>query len=328
MIVIGFEGVKEGDKWVDQVARDIGRQKISGVYVSEKNIQNPEQLRKLTHYLKTKETRKKLPLFIVVEEEGGNESILDASKGFMHLPAALEMAKLYDIEEAHNQYKKRAQELAQGGINVNFAPVLELQDENAKINPRSYSVHEEIVTTYASLFIDAMRTKSIIPVVKYFPMAGKNLEDHFSTKANVTQHFSLNQLKPYYDLITYGKAQAILISHALNETLDPQNPALFSSFIIQNLLREKMHFEGIVFAHNLRSASIDTSLDLKKRVVRSIQAGADVLVFGTYFAENASAHFTVTKIIMDAVKHGELSLERIESSYKRIETVKQTLVER
>lgn len=328
MIVIGFEGVKEGDKWVDQVARDIGRQKISGVYLSEKNVQNPEQLKKLTHYLKTKETRKKFPLLVIVEEEGGKGSLLDASKGFAAFPSAYDMAKFHDIEEAEKRYLERAQELANAGINVNFAPVLELQIENVKTSPRSYSAHEEIVTTYALLFIDALRMKHIVPVVKYFPMAGKHLENDFSTKVNVTQQFSLKQLKPYYDLINFGKIQSVLMSHALNQELDAQNPAIFSSFIIQTLLREKMHFEGVVFAHNLRTPSIDTTIEFKKRIIRSIQAGADILVFGTYFSENASVHLSVTKIIEDAIKQGELSIERIERSYERIERLKQTLVER
>lgn len=328
MIVIGFEGTKEGDKWVDQVARDIERQKISGIYLGEKNVQSPEQLKKLTHYLKTKEKRKKFPLLVIIEEEGGKASFLDTSKGFAYLPSAYDMAKFHDIEEAEKHYLERAQELANAGINVNFAPVLELQLENEKMYPRSYSAHEEIATTYALLFINALRVKHIIPVVKYFPMAGKHLENNFSTKVNVTQQFSLKQLKPYYDVINSGNMQGILISHAFNEALDTQNPAIFSFFVIQTLLREKMHFEGVVFAHNLRTPSIDTTIEFKKRIIRSIQAGADILVFGTYFSENISVHLSVTKIIEDAIKQGELSIERIERSYKRIEKLKQTLVER
>jgi len=327
MIVIGFDGHKEGDKWVDQIAKDVKREKIGGIVINDKNVQNPQQLKKLTQYLQSQASQK-LPLFIIGEEEGGEEALLHVKKGFDTFPSAYEMAKNYDITEAEIRYNKRSAELSKSGINVNFAPVLDLQPKNSPSVTRAYSSYEEIVTTYAMVFISALQEHSVIATLKYFPTAGSNLWDNFSSQVDVSSTWRFEQLKPYYDLIGSKKVHAVLMSHVLQKELDTTNPALFSPLMIEGLLRGKMHFEGVVFADNLRTNSLPQSVDFKGRIVRSIQAGADVLVFTNYFADNASMPFTVTKIIQDAVRSGEITKERIALSYERIEKLKHTIAKR
>ena len=331
MILIGFEGTKEGDKWVDQIAKDIKREKIGGIFLTDKNIQNPAQLKKLNEYLK-QQAPKGLPLIVAIEQEGGENSVLSPKKGFSEIPSAAVLFKTKDISEAEDLYKKLSSDLFKSGINVNFAPVLDLQPkkevlENSKLQ-RSYSSYEEIVTTYAMLFVNALHAEGVMPVVKYFPTAGANLWNNFSSEEDVTHTWRFEQLKPYYDLIAFGKMDAVLMSHVMHKEIDPKNPTLFSKLVIQNLLRDKMHFEGVVFADNLRTNSIASSVDFKQRVIRSIDAGADILVFTNYFADNASIPFTVQKIITDAIKSGELSSERVELSYERIVNFKQKLSQR
>ena len=322
MIVIGFDGYKEGDKWVEQIAKDIKREKIGGVVLDGKNVQNATQLKKLTQYLKSQASAK-LPLLVIATEEGGEDAFLSPKKGFSFLPLAYEMAKNKDIEEAQKLYAQRAQELANSGITINFAPVLDLQPKNPPTLMRSYASYEEIVTTYATLFMNALQSNNVLSIVKYFPTAGENLRDDFASEVDVTDSWRFEQLKPYYDLIAFGKVDGVLMSHVIHKELDKHNPALFSSTIIEGLLRGKMHFEGVVFVDNLRTNSLPNSIDFRTRVIRSIQAGADVLVFSNYFADNASMPFTVNKIIMDAIRSGELTKERIALSYERIEKLKQ-----
>ena len=331
MIVIGFEGTKEGDKWVDQIAKDIKREKVGGILLTDKNIQNPTQLKKLNEYLKA-EAPKGLPLIVAAEHEGGEGSIVNAKKGFSEVPSAAKVFKTKDIAEAEELYKKLSMDLSKSGVNVNFAPVLDLQPKHNTLESnkfqRSYSSYEEIVTTYAMLFINALHEEGVMPVVKYFPTAGANLWNNFSTEEDVTHSWRFEQLKPYYDLIAFGKMDAVLISHVLQKEIDPKNPVIFSKLVIQSLLRDKMHFEGVVFADNLRTNSVSNSLDFKQRIIRSIDAGADILIFPNYFSENASTPLTVQKIITDAIKNGELTQERIALSYERIDRFKQKLLKR
>lgn len=331
MIIIGFDGVKEGDKWVDQIAKDIKREKIGGVFLTDKNIQNAAQLKKLNEYLKA-QAPKELPLIVAVEHEGGDKTVFEAKKGFSEIPSAYELFKNKDISETEHLYQKLSSDLAKSGINVNFAPVLDLQPkkdvyESTKLQ-RSYSSYEEIVTTYAMLFINALYAEGVMPVVKYFPTAGANLWNNFSSEEDVTNTWRFEQLKPYYDLIAFGKMDAVLMSHVMHKEIDPKNPTLFSKLVIQGLLRDKMHFDGVVFADNLRTNSIANGVDFKQRVIRSIDAGADILVFTNYFSDSASMPFTVHKIITDAIKSGELSVERIALSYERIVSFKQKLSKR
>jgi beta-N-acetylhexosaminidase len=330
MIIIGFDGTKEGDKWVEQIAKDIKREKVGGILITDKNVQNQAQLRKLNDYLRA-QAPKGLPLIVAAEHEGG-KNFFDAKKGFSEIPSAYELFQNKDIAETEALYQKLSFDLAQSGINVNFAPVLDLQPkydvlDSSKLQ-RSYAAYEEIVTTYAMLFINALSAEGVMPVVKYFPTSGANLWNNFSSEEDVTKTWRFEQLKPYYDLIAFGKMDAVLISHVMHKEIDPKNPALFSKSLIQGLLRDKMHFEGVVFADNLRTNSIASSADFKQRVIRSIDAGADILVFTNYFAESASMTFTVNQIIKDAIQRGELSTERIALSYERIVRFKQKLSKR
>lgn len=327
MIVIGFDGQKESDKWVEQIAKDIKRAKIGGVILVDKNIQNPTQLKKLTEYLKAQNPA--LSLLVVTEQEGGENSAFSSKKGFIGFPSSYDMAKSKDIEESALMYKSMGLELFKSGINVNFGPVLDLHNkanvgDDAKFK-RSYSPFEEIVTTYATLFINALRDASVISVVKYFPVSGANLWDGFSSEVDVTGSWKFEQLKPYYDLIAFEKLDAVLMSHVIHKELDERYPAVLSSNVIQKLLREKMHFEGVVFADNLRSGSLSNHFDFKQRVIRAVEGGADILVFSNYFADNASMPFTVQKILMDAIKNGEIKEERIALSYERILKLKYKL---
>lgn len=327
MIVIGFDGQKEGDKWVEQIAKDIKREKIGGIVINDKNIHNASQLKKLSYYLKS-QANSTLPLFVIAEEEGGDNALFSSQKGFKKIPSAKEMAEDKDIIEAQKMYQERSSELAEAGIGLNFGPVLDLQAQKAELSSRSYAAYEEIIITYATLFIDALSDKGIVSVVKYFPMAGKNLEDNFSAETRVNTQWRFAQLKPYYDLIAFKKVDAVVMSHALIQDLDKEKPALFSSLIIEGLLRGKLHFEGVVFADNLRTDSISNGIDFKSRVIRSIQAGVDVLVFPNYFGDNASMPFTVHKIITEAIRSGELSKERIALSYERIVKLKEKMREK
>jgi len=328
MIVVGFDGEKEGDKWVEQIAKDIKRQKVGGIIITGKNIQNNAQLLKLTTYLKT-QAPQDLPLIVSIDHEG-DESLL-AREGYPPLPSAHVMAMTKDIIEADNVYKNFSAELEKSGINVDFAPVLDLEPKTIQSEDqlkRSYSRYEEIVTTYALSFIDALYIHHIIPVAKYFPSAGANLWDDFSSEVDITASWRFEQLKPYYDLIAYHKLDAVVMSHAKQNDLDPDNAAIFSKIMIQNLLRDKMHFEGIVFADHLRTNSLSSKIEFKQRVIKTIQAGADIVVFPNYFADNTSMPFILQKIILEAIKNGQLSTDQIERSYERIVIFKQKLSKR
>lgn len=327
MVVVGFDGQKEGDKWVEQIAKDIKRGKIGGVILDDKNIQNMTQLKKLTQYLKAQTSS--LPLLVITEQEGGEHSAFETKKGFTRFPSAYEMASSKDITEASSLYQKMSLELASSGINVNLAPVLDLSpkvyENDIRHFTRSFSSYEEIVTTYASLAIDAFKDANVTPVVKYFPNAGSNLWDDFSSEVDLTQGWRFEQLKPYYDLIGFAKIDAILVSHGIHKDLDAEFPAVLSEKIIQKLLRDKMHFEGIVIANQLRTSSISSKFDFKQRIIRAVNAGVDILVFENYFADNASMPFAVQKIIQDAIKSGEIPKEKILSSYERIKSYKEKL---
>ena len=148
MIVIGFDGSKEGEKWVEQIAKDIKREKIGGIYLTDKNIQNATQTRKLTDYLKA-QAPQNLPLMVIVENEGEDTTLFGPKKGFAQSFSANELGSSKDIGETADIYEKMSQDMQKCGINVNFAPVLDLQQKETtapRVLERSYASYAEMVT--------------------------------------------------------------------------------------------------------------------------------------------------------------------------------------
>ncbi|MBE0491062.1 MAG: hypothetical protein IBX44_02300 [Sulfurospirillum sp.] len=138
MILTGFSGKVDGDKWIEQIKNDIEFSRISGVVVLERNIENQTQLKTLITSLK-KSNKSSLPLFMAMNDTNNlalNETLANASL----------------------RYEKLANTLKDAGINLLFAPSFDLDGEN-----------EEIVLAYGSVFIDALHKAKIFSVAKHFP---------------------------------------------------------------------------------------------------------------------------------------------------------------
>lgn len=334
MLMVGFRGTTLGQS--PDVRRAIDRQRIGGVVLFDydvpsrtprRNITGPEQLKQLSGEL---QDRSPIPLFISIDQEGGMVSRLKAARGFPRSPSARSLGLLRNPDSTLAAAEETARTLKLMRINMNLAPVVDL-DTNPQ-NPvigrieRSYSPDPSIVTAHASIVTKTFLREGIIPVLKHFPGHGSSTSDSHLGFTDVTESWNEIELEPYRRLFLDGYQGAVMTAHVFNAHLDPRYPATLSKPTISRLLREKLGFRGVVLTDDMQMGAIAHNFGFEEAIRLSIEAGADILVFANNttvydpkIAEKASG------IIRRMVDEGIISPLRIEESYRRIMTLKETV---
>jgi beta-N-acetylhexosaminidase len=328
MLMVGFSGTDVQDKWVEQIGKEIRKDRIGGVILFKRNISSPKQLKALTKYLQA-QNKLFVPLFIGVDQEGGKVQRLDKSNGFSHYLSAQELAQEKTLQRASKEYENLSNELYEYGFNLNFAPVVDLN-----LNPkspaiggkqRSYSNAEEIVYAYSNIFIKKMHQAHILSVLKHFPGHGSATNDSHKGFTDITDTWKYKELKPYFDFIARKRVDMIMVGHLTNRNFDKRYPATLSKNMIEGILRQKLHFQGVVISDDMQMGAIKKNFSMQEAIVKSINAGVDIVLFSTYFYEKSNIVKTFHILVKDAVKKGKISKKRIEQSYRRIIRLKKSL---
>ncbi len=323
MIIVGFSGEMQEDKWVKQIQNDIETHRIGGIVYASKNIKNSKQLKALNSYLQ-KSNPSKIPLFFALEQEGGDFQKLDKDKGFVNYLDAFGVAKDKSLQEAYAQYEILSREIASYGFNLNFAPVLDLNTKEEIQNKRNYSSEEEIVIAYANTFIDAMQKHKILFSLKHFPGLG-NGEKSTNQLVNASKTWTYKELKPYYHFIKAQKADMIMVGHIKLDLFDSVYPSSMSKNVIDKVLRQKFGYEGVVISDDMLNKEILEIYGLENAIIKSIQAGTDILLFSSYFYNNSNIPKIVHEVINKAIKKGEINENMVKKAYERVVKLKNKL---
>jgi beta-N-acetylhexosaminidase len=323
MLIVGFDATEANA--TTPIAKDIARYDLGGVILFDKeykdrnktkNIASLTQLHKLTHELRS---LSKKPLFIAVDQEGGRVARLKPKYGFSAIPSAKAIAKLSQ-KAIRSLYAKEAAMLQHAGINMNFAPVLDLavEPKNRVIYQleRSYGSDPKKVAQIASILIDAQNDHHIISVAKHFPGHGSSLADSHKGFVDITKTWSKKELQPYKILIQEHKLDAIMTAHVFNKNLDPHYPATLSKTINQKLLRDKLAFRGVIISDDMQMKAIAAHYTLKEATTLAINAGVDILLFGNQLDHTPTA--TIINTIVEQIKAGKIPLKRIQEANERI----------
>jgi beta-N-acetylhexosaminidase len=328
MLLIGFPKAEVDSK----VLEEIRRGKVGSIIIFEKNIpaKNPfVGLKKITW---TYQKASSIPLFICIDQEGGRVNRLKEKYGFSRSITAEAMGEANSLDSVRFYSEATAATLAGLGINVNFAPVVDLASNPD--NPiiarygRAFSANEDSVSLYAKEFIKAHRRFNVLTSLKHFPGHGSSKADTHLGIADVTNTWEERELKPYQALIDSGYADAIMTSHIVNKKLDPQgHPGTLSDDILSGILRKKLHFNGLVFTDDMQMHAITKHYGLEDAIRLAIQAGVDIMTFSNNIS--GSDERTVDKvhsIIRGMVKGGVISEARIDKSFDRIMKAKRQLM--
>jgi len=161
--------------------------------------------------------------------------------------------------------------------------------------------------SYIDLELSLIKKSGLLPVFGHFP--GKKVKDN---------NWEYRELKPFYTLIKEKRCDAIIVDDKINPKIDDKNRAVFSYLTIERLLREKMGFKGVVFSSDLKSKELEKEYSLRERVIKSINSGVNILFFSGYFINSSNVPKEVKKIVLKAVKNGDIDRQKIEDSYKKI----------
>jgi len=327
MLLIGFPGPQ-----VDpQVLEEVRRGKVGSIIIFEKNIPRTNSFAGLKKITWTYQQAAPIPLFICIDQEGGRVNRLKEKYGFPRSITAEAMGRAPTLDSARFYGEATAATLAGLGINLNFAPVVDLASNPN--NPiiarygRAFSAHEDSVAILAAAFIKAHRKFNVLTSLKHFPGHGSSQADTHLGMADVTQLWEERELAPYQILIDSGYVDAIMTAHIVNRNLDPDGrPGTLSDKILQGILRQRLGYDGVIFSDDMQMHAITRHYGLEEAIRLAIMAGVDIMTFSNNIS--GSAERTVDKVhavIRKMVEEGVIPQTRIDESFRRIMKLKQRL---
>ncbi|MFI9457849.1 beta-N-acetylhexosaminidase [Acinetobacter sp. NPDC052428] len=249
---------------------------VGGVILFGRNIESPAQVRALTDHMRQVHP----DILIAVDQEGGRVQRL--RQGFTLLPAMGKFGELYtrDPQRALELAEKcgwlMATEVLAVGIDFSFAPVLDLNDISDVIGDRSFAQNIQDIIPLAGAFLHGMKRAGMASTGKHFPGHGSVKADSHVAAAIDTRSYAEIQQK---DMQTFIQLQpqldALMPAHVIYSQVDP-NPAGFSEFWIQKVLRQELGFDGVLFSDDLSMQAACVAGGADVRIQAALKAGCDM----------------------------------------------------
>jgi beta-N-acetylhexosaminidase len=331
MLIIGFREAELTTK--SPIYNLITKEKIGGVILfdydvpskkAKRNIENPDQLRKLCTELQKAGNNS---LFISIDQEGGKVSRLKEQYGFAPSVSQQYLGDNNKKSITREWASRTATTLKSLGINLNFTPSVDLN-----INPdcpiigkleRSFSDKPQVVIDNAKIVIEEHRKKGILTSIKHFPGHGSSASDTHKGIADVTNTYSEEELIPFKVLIEEGMVDMVMSSHVFNSNFDENYPATMSYNTLTNKLRVQMNYDGIIISDDMAMGAIAKEYDLTTCLEKAINAGVDMFIFSNNGEKyDKEIGYKAIDTIFRLVKQGKIKEKSINNSYARIQKLK------
>ena len=271
-LMVGFDG-KQLNEYLKLLIRDL---KVGGIILFSQNVDTPDQIKKLCgaaqEYARSNDQP---PLIIAIDQEGGQVARL--KEPFTQFPGNSAMK---DVADAVYFARTTATELADAGINMNLAPVMDVVplENDSIMAARSFGQDPLWVSKLGLTIISQLQQKNIMAVAKHFPGIGRTvLDSHIdlpSCECELTELESCD-LIPFAESIAQEVA-GIMLSHVIYNKIDPRWPASLSKRIALELLRKRMRFSGISMTDDLDMGAINKHYDIKTAIRQILQADIDM----------------------------------------------------
>lgn len=257
-----------------------------------------------------------LPLFTTIDQEGG--IVTRIKTGVTPISGQMAIAATQEVRHAKSLSQLMARELALLGINMNLAPVVDVNvnPKNPVINVRSFGEAPQLVSDYASASLQGYKNEKMLAVAKHFPGHGDtHIDSHHALP--VVDHDLKRihdvELMPFIKMIE-EEVPGMMISHVMFTTLDDQLPATLSYKVITELLRETLGFKGLILTDCMEMKAVSQQYGPGTAAVKSVLAGADVLLYSS----DLNIQKQAIEGVVAAVKDGRITEERIHRSVQRI----------
>jgi len=317
LFIIGLTGTELSKAEEDFLVNN----NIGGIVLMGRNSQTPEQTHKLCCSIQKlrHQTKYKTPFFISVDMEGGRVARL--KEPFTQWPPLKKLGEIDSPSLAFNMAMSMGRELRAVGINIDFAPCVDVlsNSNNKVIGDRSLSSDAEIVAKMSSALIRGYMKSELITCAKHFPGHGNTMvdshEDLPTEDANIERLNSI-ELVPFRKAIR-SRVDLIMMSHVLFKSIDATYPASLS-VVINKLLREELRYRGLIITDDLDMKALTRHWSVEEIAIKAIEAGNDLLLY----CNEPSVPPRAIDAIEKAVSETRISLARIEDSYQRISKLK------
>ncbi|MEM1220154.1 MAG: glycoside hydrolase family 3 N-terminal domain-containing protein [Bacteroidota bacterium] len=327
MILVGVRG-QHADEDPDLLS-SIQRDRVGGILVFEKNLtktQSEENLRTMIETFQSAHT--KLPIIVAIDQEGGKVNRLKEKYGFPASVTASFLGERNDLELTYEHGRRTAKTLQSLGINVNFAPVVDLcKNPNNPIIAkygRCYSGEPEVVVQHALQTIKGHHDFGVQTVIKHFPGHGSSHADTHEGMADVTQYWGPEEIQPFRSIIDSGYCDAVMTAHIINYQLNPDSlPATLSKKVNGEILRGDLGFGGLIFSDDMQMKAISEQYGWEEAIDLAVNSGVDVLIFSNNIAgvdeQTIDEVYRVFELLLES---GRITPERLDASYQRIVSFK------
>jgi beta-N-acetylhexosaminidase len=327
LMIVGFRGSTLAD--TNGLAAAIRDANLGGVILFDRdqatggvrNVISPPQVTRLVADLRAAAGDRRL--IVSIDQEGGIVTRLSPAHGFPAVASEAEIGAADDAAAAATWGAGIATTLASVGINLNFAPVVDLN-----VNPkspaigaldRSFSADPDVVVAMATQEIEAHRAAGVGTTLKHFPGIGSSTTNTDFGVADVTATWTRVELEPFRRLIAAGTADLVMAGHVVNGQLDPDYPASLSKKIVTDLLRGELGWTGPVVTDDLQAAAIVEQFGFDEAVVLALEAGNDLLLFANQQAYDPDVMNNGVDAIVAAVDAGRLPALRIDEALDRVD---------
>lgn len=276
MLVIGIAGKELAPaerEWLQHPA-------CAGVILFSRNFASRQQVTELSQAIREAAPR---PQLICVDQEGGR--VQRFRDGYAALPPLDNFGRLYAqdtvsaLKLAEEHAWLMASEIRATGVDLSFAPVVDLGRGNRAIGNRAFHADPNIVAEFTRAYIRGMHTAGMAATLKHFPGHGSVLEDtHFDDAADPRslQELRAEDLVPFAAGIEAG-AEAVMMAHVKYPAVAPE-PAGYSSRWIKEILRDELNFKGAIFSDDIGMAAAESAGGIAARIDAHLDAGCDVVL--------------------------------------------------
>lgn len=318
MLMCGFDGTVASDEVLKLVA-DNG---IGGVIYFARNVETPEQVALLTADLqKAAAEGGKAPLWISIDQEGG--MVARITRGIALMPGGMAITAAGSLEDAYQAALISGRELAAMGINLNYAPVLDVNNnpQNPVIGVRSFGESPELAADYGAAMIRGYQEAGVAATAKHFPGHGDtDVDSHLDLPMipHGRERMDQVELVPFRRAIAEG-VDAMMSAHIYFPALEREKlPVTLSKTVLTGLLREELGYQGIIMTDCMEMNAIAEHYGTVEASVRAVEAGADVVLV----SHRADRQLAAMEAIRSAVTVGRISEARIDESVRRLLALK------
>ena len=276
MLVIGVAGTELTAQERDWLQHDA----VAGVILFKRNFASRDQVADLSAAIRAAAPR---PQLVCVDQEGGR--VQRFRDGYSDLPPLQRFGELYAgdpqaaLALAEEHAWLMASEVRASGVDLSFAPVVDLARGNRAIGDRAFSDDPQVVAAFTRAYVRGMHSVGMAATLKHFPGHGTVLEDtHFDDAVDPRPLDALRaeDLVPFVAGIEAG-ADAVMMAHVAYPQVAPE-PAGYSRRWIEEILRAEMGFRGVVFSDDIGMAAAFSAGGVRSRIDAHLDAGCDVVL--------------------------------------------------